>query len=666
MNKTQKIILNLVVAVLFVSILATAIAPFAPQTTNAHPVLLELADQTPYQQVRVIAQKSGSGDAAEKLVASLGGVIVQDLHIINAFAAELTANSAVKLSQSPALRWVSLDAPMEQSGYLFSESIVRDEFNLVSFSNNDGSDRWLSDWAEHDVSALGPASGLVKIVDGGLSIDDQLGTISYPSAARAVDLSDAVSAVSFSFHFSTGAGVEAFEDRVAVEVSRDGGSTYTILEIIDSPNGAVTESRNYDITSYASANTMIRFRIYDKYGGPEEYFKVDNVQVSYTVAQTETAALENYFLDTLGVRQAWDLGYDGKKVGVVVFDSGITKDDDFGRRVKKQVSLSPDSSTVNDIYGHGTHVAGIVGGDGSDSNGQFMGVAPGVNLYSVKVSDGIGMSYESDAVAGLQWALDYAAKNNIRIVNMSLNSTVEQSYHTSPLNAAIEILWFNGIVVIASAGNVYDGMTYNPILAAPANDPFVITVGASHEQGTTDPADDIMTDFSAYGPTQDGFIKPDIIAPGKDIYSVLSSQSNWAVEHPDRVALDGEYFRLSGTSMSAPIVAGAAALLLQAEPDLTPDQVKYRLMNATNRTLADPTGQSYPYLDVYTALTNITTESANTGIEASQLLWTGEDPVTWDSVSWNSVGWNSVGWNSVGWNSVAWNSVAWNSVAWND
>jgi serine protease AprX len=411
---------------------------------------------------------------------------------------------------------------------------------------------------------------------------------------------------------------------------------------------------------------MIRFRIYDKYGGPDEFFQVDNVQITYMAEVTSAAVTENYFLETLGVRQVWDMGYDGQRVGVVVFDSGITKDDDFGRRVKKQISLNPDSTTVNDVYGHGTHVAGIIGGDGSDSDGVFMGVAPGVNLYSVKVSDGIGMAFESDAVAALQWALDYAAKKNIRVVNMSLNSTVEQSYHNSPLNAAVEILWFNGIVVVASAGNVQDGMTYNPILAAPANDPFIITVGASHEQGTADPTDDAMTDFSAYGITQDGFTKPDIIAPGKNIFSVLSSQSDWDQEHPDRIMFDGEYFRLSGTSMAAPMVTGAAALLLQAEPDLTPDQVKYRLMNATTRTIQDANGHSYPYLDVYATLTSQTTESANTGQVASQLLWTGTDPVTWDSVAWNSVAWNSVAWNSVAWNSVAWNSVAWNSVTWSE
>ena len=124
--------------------------------------------------------------------------------------------------------------------------------------------------------------------------------------------------------------------------------------------------------------------------------------------------------------------------------------------------------------------------------------------------------------------------------------------------------------------------------------------------------------------------------------------------------------------MAAPMVSGAIALMLQAQPNLTPDQVKYRLTHASTRSLSvslnteyGAVNYSFPYLDVYAAVTGSTTQSANTGQIASLLLWSGSDPVTWGSVAWNSVAWNSVAWNSVAWNSVAWNSVAWNSVAWN-
>jgi serine protease AprX len=268
---------------------------------------------------------------------------------------------------------------------------------------------------------------------------------------------------------------------------------------------------------------------------------------------------------------------------------------------------------------------------------------------------------------------------------MSINSTVEMSYHDSPMDAAAEILWFNGIVVVASAGNNAASAGYNTVNAAPANDPFIIVVGASNEQGTPDRSDDTVTPFSGYGITPDGFAKPDIIAPGKDIVSVLSAGSDWYYDYPERAVLDKEYFRVSGTSLSAPMVTGAAALLLQAEPDLTPDQVKYRLMNAAG-TITNDVGLTYPYLDVFAALTTPTTEAANQGVIPHMLLakmaliayWASEnggenidwenvdwENVNWDAVNWNAVNWNSVNWNAVNWNSVNWNAVNWNAVNWN-
>jgi serine protease AprX len=265
----------------------------------------------------------------------------------------------------------------------------------------------------------------------------------------------------------------------------------------------------------------------------------------------------------------------------------------------------------------------------------------------------------------MQWVLENKETFNIRVVNLSVNSTMEQSYHDSPMNAAAEILWFNGIVVVASAGNFEVGSAVDSINTAPANDPFIITVGASDESQTPQNDDDTVAVYSAHGLTWDDFIKPDVIAPGQDIISLLSPDSRWSFEHPDRVLANGDYFRLSGTSMASPMVTGAVALLLQDEPELTPDQVKYRLM-ATGHSIDGSDGDSntYAYLDVLAAVTGTSTETSNTGIKASQLLWSGEEPVTWESVNWNSVNWNSVNWNSVNWNSVNWNSVNWNSVAW--
>lgn len=375
----------------------------------------------------------------------------------------------------------------------------------------------------------------------------------------------------------------------------------------------------------------------------------------------------NTYLDTLDVRRVWEMGYDGSGIGVAVIDSGIATDRDFSvepgspfSRIRKQVGFNPNSFQTTDFYGHGTHVAGIVGGNGDASGGAYMGIAPKVDLINLKISDDTGMAYESDTVAAMQWILENKEQYNIRVVNLSINSVDEQSYHTSPLDAAAEILWFNGVVVVAAAGNKGPDNGYNPVLASPANDPFVITVGASDEKGDAQRSNDIIASYTAYDETVDGFIKPELIAPGTNIVSVLASSSTWDVDHPDRLVLDKEYIRLSGTSMAAPMVTGAVALILQAEPTLTPDQVKYRLLNSAGRV-----GKA-AYLDVYAAVTATTTESANTGLVASQLLWTGDEPITWSSVSWNSVSWNSVSWNSVSWNSVSWNSVSWNSVSWDE
>ena len=338
-------------------------------------------------------------------------------------------------------------------------------------------------------------------------------------------------------------------------------------------------------------------------------------------------------------------------------------------RVLATVSfLGGQSSTeAPDHYGHGSLVEGIIGGSGRGSNGRYMGISPNVNLVNVRIADNLGMARSSDVVAGLEWVLENKDTYNIRVVNISLNSSTPESYHTNPMAAACEILWFNGIVVVVSAGNNGSAGLYPP-----ANDPFVITVGATNDFGTPDLADDVLASYSAFGSDELGGNKPDLVAPGTNLVSIVPMVKNkiWKDHSSNRLEDYNSteyYMRVSGTSFSAPVVSGAVALLLQDEPTLTPDQVKYRLMSTANRTWPgySVTTAGAGYLDVYAAVNGTSTEAANTGFLPSNLLSTGSDPITWGSVGWNSVGWNSVGWNSVGWNSVGWNSVGWNSVGWN-
>jgi serine protease AprX len=352
---------------------------------------------------------------------------------------------------------------------------------------------------------------------------------------------------------------------------------------------------------------------------------------------------------------------------VAIVDSGVNPTGDFytNAGVNRQIANirfnSDNNQSTSDGYGHGTFVASIVGGDGSDSSGKYIGVAPMVTIINVKVSNDDGSARMKDVVQGLQWVLENKDTYNIRVVNLSLNSADAESYNTSPLDAAVEILWFNGVVVVASAGNKGNAAIYPP-----ANDPFVITVGAVDDKGTGTISDDVVASFSAYGNSEDGAVKPDLVAPGTNITARLVNQNmGLAKAHPAN-KVGTQYFRMSGTSMAAPIVSGAVALLLEDEPGLTPDQIKYRLMATANQSWngykASKAGAGY--LDVYAAVNGITSNSANTGIIPSQLLSTGLQPITWGSVGWDSVGWDSVGWDSVGWDSVGWDSVGWDSDYW--
>lgn len=383
----------------------------------------------------------------------------------------------------------------------------------------------------------------------------------------------------------------------------------------------------------------------------------------------DTKYLANSYITTIRADKVWNVSpyLQGQGVGVAVVDSGINPNGDLytNMGVNRQVAnvrFNTDyNQNASDGYGHGTHVSSVVGGDGSESNGKYIGVAPMVNIINVKVSNDDGSARSSDVIQGLQWVLNNKDAYNIRVVNLSFNSTVAESYHTSPLDAAVEILWFNEIVVVVSAGNQANGILYPP-----ANDPFVITVGATDDKGTVSLNDDVVTSFSAYGTTSDGINKPDLVAPGKNIIArLVNTNMGIAKAHPANV-ISNTYFKVSGTSVSAPMVSGAVAILLQSEPDLNPDQVKYRLMSTANTSWNgyNSTKAGAGYLDIFAAVKTQTTDTANTDLLPSQLLTTGTEPITWASMGWNSMGWNSMGWNSVGWSSMGWNSMGWNSDYW--
>jgi len=379
------------------------------------------------------------------------------------------------------------------------------------------------------------------------------------------------------------------------------------------------------------------------------------------LSDLEDTAQTSAFIGTIGadLLRAQQPSLQGQGIIVAVVDSGIDRHPDLNQEASWESPrrIVDRSRNPGDLYGHGTHIAGIIGGNGFLSDGAYQGVAPQVNLANVHVTRMRGAARTSDIIRGLQWIYDNKDALNIRVVNLSLNSTVAESYHTSPLDAALEVLWFNGIVVIVSAGNRGEGAELFP----PANDPFVITVGALDDYGTVDPSDDSLADYSAFGVTPEGFTKPEILAPGNNLVSLQATP--WSLlswQHPDH-KVGRYYFRMSGTSMASAVAAGAVALLLQDEPGLNPDQVKHRLM-ATARPFGEGNGPGS--LDIYAAVHGVSTEAANTGIPLSQLLGAGPDPILWGSVNWGSVNWGAVNWGAVNWGAVNWGAVKWGAVNW--
>jgi serine protease AprX len=387
-----------------------------------------------------------------------------------------------------------------------------------------------------------------------------------------------------------------------------------------------------------------------------------------------------------GVSQAW-AGYDALRAGsaptIAVIDSGIdtSRTADFGNRVLASVKFgSLPNNSPGDGRGHGTFVAGIAAG-GADG---YTGATPQSNLVSLDVMDDAGMARTSDVIAACQWILANKAKYNIRVANLSLHSATPSSFTVDPLDKAVEKLWFNGVVVVAAAGNYGNENGPSGVLYAPGNDPFVITVGAVDIGGTKSKYDDVNAPWSAYGRTPDGFMKPDLAAPGRYMVGPVPMSSTLVKERPDKVAAPG-YIQLSGTSFAAPVVAGAAAQVLARHPEFTPDQVKGALMISAKPVPGADKGSvgvgelqmgwlafvnrppnPNKALDQYLKTDNSGGSGSSLAFDDSAWKNAAKASVSWDSVSWTDVSWADAVWSAVSWADVSWESVSWNDVSWAD
>jgi len=402
----------------------------------------------------------------------------------------------------------------------------------------------------------------------------------------------------------------------------------------------------------------------------------------------------------VGAPQVWQTGATGKGVGVAIVDSGVYAHADLAGRVVASVDFTAASPTVSnvplgDLGGHGTHVAGLVAGDGKASHGVYTGVAPNANIVDVRVIDANGNSNVSIILRGLQWVLANKNTYNIRVVNLSLGATPSGSYKKDVMATAAEVLFFAGVNVVVSAGN--SGPTAGTI-TTPGTDPYVITVGAADDNGTATLGDDLMASFSSRGKTAfDRLSKPDLVAPGRKMVSLRSPGSTLDTQYPDRqVTIDGatsaDYYRLSGTSMAAPVVSGTIALMLERNPTLNPQQVKKRLVStATPVAYGTASDRGAGLLNAYRAVSSIDTSKQyandrvtdafakdmrkfvqgqpivwrdllyNGGVDSSGKPWAG---ITWDGITWDGVTWENVLWDAFTWEGVTWEGVTWESVTW--
>src|SRR5208283_4763557 len=249
-------------------------------------------------------------------------------------------------------------------------------------------------------------------------------------------------------------------------------------------------------------------------------------------------AMDGYTNAAMNVSAAWNAGYNGAGIGVAVIDSGINDNhpdlwdstESYSRVVYHQDFTGTTvynimNHLVYDTYGHGTHVAGIIGGNGYRSSGLYAGVAPNVNLVDLRVLDVNGNGSDSNVIAAIQQAISLKSTYNIRVINLSLGRGISVSYTQDPLCQAVESAWKAGIVVVAAAGNYgrisINGSNGYGTVAAPGNDPFVLTVGAMKSMNTFPRTDDLIASYSSKGPTTyDHVVKPDVVAPGNLVVSL--------------------------------------------------------------------------------------------------------------------------------------------------
>jgi subtilisin family serine protease len=520
--------------------------------------------------------------------------------------------------------------------------------------------------------------------------------VSGPATASAATLTSSADTVSVIVREVTGAG-----DAPERAVSAYGGTVGRQLDIIGGFTADVPADRSDALRGVAGVQSV-----------------TENAGLALQSADVEGQAAQAGSLYTIanevtGASAMWDAGYTGAGVDVAVIDSGVVPVDGF--KTPGKIVYGPDLTQESngpaknlDTYGHGTSMAGIIAGrdsaagasvSGDSSN--FVGMAPDARIVSIKVADAKGHTDVSQAIAAIDWVIQNRQKNgmDIRVLNMSFGTDGVQDYLLDPLAYAAEQAWHKGIVVVVAVGNEGFGTAK---VNNPAYDPYLIAVGSSSSNGTATTADDVVSAFSNDG---DGTRNPDLVAPGEKVVSLRTPGSYLDATYP--AARIGErLFRGSGTSQAAAVVSGAAALLIQQRPGITPDEVK-ALLTGTAQPIPAATAaqQGSGLIDLASAKDAPTPANAkqtfavSTGagsLEAARgsvhvkvngkviqgevdvrgrsfnsSTWaaglrnsTNWKGVTWSGVSWSGVSWSGVSWSGVSWSGVSWSGVSWSGVSW--
>jgi serine protease AprX len=493
-------------------------------------------------------------------------------------------------------------------------------------------------------------------------------------------------------------------------VVRLGGSSGRPLSIIDGfvaevPAGQVTTLSRMPFVRSVSANAQIRSLTAD-YSGVDPESDMGSM-----VSVTKMTGAQAY----------WKAGYTGKGVDVALIDTGVAPVD--GLTVSGKVVNGPDLSFDSqdgatryvDGHGHGTHMAGIIAGRANaadpsayvDDTTHFLGMAPDARIVNVKVGDSDGATDVSQVIAAIDWVVQHRNDNglNIRVLNLAYGSDSSQPYEVDPLAFAAEQAVRAGIVVVAAAGNA--GFSKAGTLANPASDPFTLAVGAADANGTPSLKDDEVAPFSSVGSTSSGGMKnrsPDIVAPGAHVISLRAPGSYADVNHPEGY-VNTALFRGSGTSQAAAVVSGAAALILQQRPTITPDQLKKLLMDsATDIKGESRASQGNGELNLAGVLSRKTSNWSvpsppsiglgsleqsrgslhvqNYGVvlqgekdifgkafnsammailEATGSSWSGG---IWNGSSWSGSSWSASSWSGSSWSASSWSGSSWSGSSW--